>query len=298
MGPVQVVGATVIDGSGRAPNSLDITLENGRITRLGGSGAHAERLDAEGLTMTPGLIDVHVHLGLSSPIQPNFSFQISAAEIAADIFATAGATLDAGFTTVRDTGGIDGGVVTAIAKGKVRGPRVLSCGPVQCQIGGHGYYGAEWEPFGEPTAVLMADREVALVPTFAVVEQLLHGTAGADLAESAATGPRAYASRWRMRSLSPSTQEYGSGWVPVSSVRPGIGAAKNSAYAQPSRRRWKRSWRRHGPTPRSLPCPARWVSSLPAPGQTSFSGAVIRSKTRNCSPTPPTPSPSSRPAKS
>ncbi|WP_344162284.1 amidohydrolase family protein [Kribbella yunnanensis] len=96
--------------------------------------------------MTPGLVDAHVHLGLSSPIQPQFSFQISAAEIAADIFATAGAALDAGFTTVRDTGGIDGGVVTTIANGKVRGPRVLSCGPVQCQTGGHGYFGADWEP--------------------------------------------------------------------------------------------------------------------------------------------------------
>ncbi|MFJ2349372.1 MULTISPECIES: metal-dependent hydrolase family protein [Streptomyces] len=289
MGPAHVVGATVIDGSGRDPSNLDITIEDGRITHLGASSAHGERLDAEGLTMTPGLIDAHVHLGLSSPIQPHFSFRISAAEIAADIFATAGATLDAGFTTVRDTGGIDGGVVTAIAKGKVRGPRVLSCGPVQCQIGGHGYYGAEWEPtelwsshhipglcalsmmagnadelrhnvreafrrgasflklcvtggvvgahdrlsdtqftveeiavavqeaaarntyvtvhahnnegirnaveagvrcvehgtsLDESTATLMAAHEVALVPTFAVVEQLLHDTAGAGLAES------------------------------------------------------------------------------------------------------------------
>ncbi|MFD9941144.1 amidohydrolase family protein [Nonomuraea sp. NPDC059023] len=146
VGRFQVVGATVVDGSGRDPADVDVTVEDGRITQLGASGADGERLDAGGLTMTPGLIDAHVHLGLSSPIQPQFSFQISAAEIAADIFATAGATLDAGFTTVRDTGGIDGGVVTTIAKGKVRGPRVLSCGPVQCQIGGHGYYGADWEP--------------------------------------------------------------------------------------------------------------------------------------------------------
>ncbi|WP_432160374.1 amidohydrolase family protein [Streptomyces sp. NRRL F-5630] len=289
MGSVHVVGATVIDGSGRDPRNVGLTIENGRITRLGAPGAHGECLDAEGLTMTPGLIDAHVHLGLSSAIQPHFSFEISAAEIAADIFATAGATLDAGFTTVRDTGGIDGGVVTAIAKGKVRGPRVLSCGPVQCQVGGHGYYGAAWEPtelwsrhhipglcalsmmagnadelrrnvreafrrgasflklcvtggvvgghdrladtqftveeiavavqeaaarntyvtvhahnnqgirnaveagarcvehgtsLDEATAALMAAREVALVPTFAVVEQLLHDTAGAGLAES------------------------------------------------------------------------------------------------------------------
>ncbi|MET9258510.1 amidohydrolase family protein [Amycolatopsis sp. NPDC004079] len=143
MGRFQIVGATVLDGSGRDPEDVAVAVEDGLITEPGGSG---ERLDATGLTMTPGLIDAHVHLGLSSPIQPQFSFQLSAAEIAADIFATAGATLDAGFTTVRDTGGIDGGVVTTIAKGKVRGPRVLSCGPVQCQTGGHGYYGAEWEP--------------------------------------------------------------------------------------------------------------------------------------------------------
>ncbi|MEV4888862.1 amidohydrolase family protein [Nonomuraea sp. NPDC055795] len=146
MGRFQIAGATVADGSGRDPVDVTVTVEDGRITQLGASSAHGERLDAGGLTMTPGLIDAHVHLGLSSPIQPQFSFQLSAAEIAADIFATAGATLDAGFTTVRDTGGIDGGVVTTIAKGKVRGPRVLSCGPVQCQTGGHGYYGADWEP--------------------------------------------------------------------------------------------------------------------------------------------------------
>ncbi|MFJ5225983.1 amidohydrolase family protein [Streptomyces sp. NPDC088400] len=177
MGPAHVVGAAVIDGSGRDPSNLDITIGNGRITQLGASSAHGERLDAEGLTMTPGLIDAHVHLGLSSPIQPHFSFRTSAAEIAADIFATASATLDAGFTTVRDTGGIDGGVVTAIAKGKVRGPRVLSCGPVQCQIGGHGYYGAEWEPTelcAQPHLVLwngnpLEDPELFSDPTNAVL---------------------------------------------------------------------------------------------------------------------------------
>ncbi|MGW4397362.1 amidohydrolase family protein [Amycolatopsis nivea] len=143
MGRFQVVGATVADGSGRDPAEVTVTIEDGLFAQSGTSG---ERFAADGLTMTPGLIDAHVHLGLSSPIEPQFSFRLSAAELAADIFATAGAALDAGFTTVRDTGGIDGGVVTTIAKGKVRGPRVLSCGPVQCQTGGHGYYGAEWEP--------------------------------------------------------------------------------------------------------------------------------------------------------
>ena len=52
------------------------------MDELGACSASDERLDADGLTMTPGLIDAHVHLGVSSPIQPQFSFQISAAEIA------------------------------------------------------------------------------------------------------------------------------------------------------------------------------------------------------------------------
>lgn len=146
MGRFQIVGALVADGSGQDPITTDVTIEDRLFVGLGSASGAGDRVDASGLTMTPGLIDAHVHLGLSSPIQPHFSFQISAAELAADIFSTAGAALDAGFTTVRDCGGIDGGVVTTIAKGKVRGPRVLSCGPVQCQTGGHGYYGADWEP--------------------------------------------------------------------------------------------------------------------------------------------------------
>ncbi len=146
MAHVWFVHGTVVDGTGRDPVARDVCVTDGVITDLGTAPAGAEAVDLDGMVLTPGLIDAHVHLGLSSPIRAQFGFQISPAELAADIFATAGYALDAGFTTVRDTGGIDGGVVDVIAKGKVRGPRVLSCGPVQCQTGGHGYYGAEWEP--------------------------------------------------------------------------------------------------------------------------------------------------------
>ncbi|OZD72930.1 peptidase M38 [Rhodococcus sp. 06-1059B-a] len=139
-------GGRVADGSGVEPSAVDVCVSNGIITALGDAPAGATTVDLDGRLVTPGLIDAHVHLGLSSPIRAQFGFELSAAEIAADIFASAGFALDAGFTTVRDTGGIDRGVVDVIAKGKVRGPHVLSCGPVQCQVGGHGYYGADWEP--------------------------------------------------------------------------------------------------------------------------------------------------------
>lgn len=146
MSDVWFAGGMVADGSGRDPEAVDVCVTGGVITVVGRAPVGATTVDLDGMLLTPGLIDAHVHLGLSSPIRAQFGFQLSAAELAADIFATAGHALDAGFTTVRDTGGVDGGVVDVIAKGKVRGPRVLSCGPVQCQTGGHGYYGAEWEP--------------------------------------------------------------------------------------------------------------------------------------------------------
>lgn len=146
MSEIWYVGGVVADGSGAEPFAADVCVESGVIAAIGAAPAGAHTVDLGGMLLTPGLIDAHVHLGLSSPIRAQFGFQLSAAEIAADIFTTASRTLDAGFTTVRDTGGIDGGVVDVIASGKVRGPRVLSCGPVQCQTGGHGYYGAAWEP--------------------------------------------------------------------------------------------------------------------------------------------------------
>lgn len=141
-----LVGGIVADGSGADPVAADVCVRDGVITAIGRAPSGAAAVDLGGMVLTPGLIDAHVHLGLSSPIRAQFGFRLPAAELAADIFAAAGHALDAGFTTVRDTGGIDGGVVGVIAKGKVRGPRVLSCGPVQCQTGGHGYYGAAWEP--------------------------------------------------------------------------------------------------------------------------------------------------------
>lgn len=146
MTDVWFAGGRLADGSGTEPRAVDVCVTDGIITALGQAPAGATAIDLDGRLLTPGLVDAHVHLGLSSPIRAQFGFELSAAELAADIFATAGQAIDAGFTTVRDTGGIDAGVVDVIAKGKVRGPRVLSCGPVQCQTGGHGYYGANWEP--------------------------------------------------------------------------------------------------------------------------------------------------------
>ena len=141
-------GATLIDGTGRDPVAdSTVVVEDERITSLGRSAPReAEVVDLTGLTLMPGLIDAHVHIGTSTDLSRAMGWSISVAETAAAMFRNCEQTLDAGFTTVRDTGGIDDGIVSAIAKGLVRGPRVIHCGPLLCQTGGHGHFGAEWEP--------------------------------------------------------------------------------------------------------------------------------------------------------
>jgi imidazolonepropionase-like amidohydrolase len=140
-------GATLITATGTDPFSAGVLVEDGRIARIGGEQPRdAEVLDCTGLTITPGLIDAHVHLGFASPIEPSLHFGLSVAEVAADIFDNTTQTLYGGFTTVRDCGGIDAGLPRAVASGKVAGPRIIQCGPIHCQTGGHGHFASAWEP--------------------------------------------------------------------------------------------------------------------------------------------------------
>lgn len=55
-------GATVVDGSGRAPRTADVGVKDGRIVEIGriSSAAH-ERIAADGAWLTPGFVDIHTH---------------------------------------------------------------------------------------------------------------------------------------------------------------------------------------------------------------------------------------------
>ncbi|WP_405066448.1 amidohydrolase family protein [Kribbella sp. NBC_01510] len=140
-------GATLITATGHDPEPAGILVDDGRIAQIGGSAPReAEVVDCTGLTLTPGLIDAHVHLGLSSPLLQSIGYGMSVAELAADMFANCAQTLRAGFTSVRDCGGIDAGIANVVASGKIPGPRIVQCGPIHCQTGGHGHYAPEWEP--------------------------------------------------------------------------------------------------------------------------------------------------------
>jgi len=56
-------GGTIVDGSGRPPFEGDVAIAGDRITAVGRvSGRGAEEIDARGLVVTPGFVDVHTHL--------------------------------------------------------------------------------------------------------------------------------------------------------------------------------------------------------------------------------------------
>ena len=133
-------GGTVIDGTGRPPFPAAVAVSDGRIAGVHAGtaptpGPQTELVDVSGLTLLPGLIDAHTHLGIVAWAD---QVKIPLAVQAATVFRIAASTLDAGFTTVRDLGGIDGGLAEAIEAGLVRGPRVLPSGALLCQSGGHG----------------------------------------------------------------------------------------------------------------------------------------------------------------
>jgi len=67
---LKITGATVIDGTGKAGFAADIGVQDGRIAAVGDlSSAHAtSTLDARGLVLAPGFIDLHSHSDLVYPV--------------------------------------------------------------------------------------------------------------------------------------------------------------------------------------------------------------------------------------
>ena len=57
-------GATLIDGTGAPPRPASVVVDGDRIRNVDGDApGGAERLELEGHTLLPGLIDAHTHLG-------------------------------------------------------------------------------------------------------------------------------------------------------------------------------------------------------------------------------------------
>src|SRR5262249_52731232 len=67
-------GATVVDGLGHDPIRADVAVKDGRIAAIGEVGKDAsEIVDAGGLTLMPGIIDLHTHYDAQVTWDPTLS---------------------------------------------------------------------------------------------------------------------------------------------------------------------------------------------------------------------------------
>ncbi len=140
-----IYGALLIDGTGMEPVADGVVVvRDGRIHAVGSRSrvavpAEAQRVDADGLTLLPGLIDTHVHL-VSRGTGVDYPDLLSTPPSLRLLRAVAAmrATLDAGFTSVRDAGGTPVGVRRAVEEGLVPGPRMQVAVTALSQTGGHG----------------------------------------------------------------------------------------------------------------------------------------------------------------
>lgn len=141
-----VTAARMVDVErGRYVDNPVVIVTDGRIVAVGTSvpadlPADTVRLDLSGMTLLPGLIDMHVHLA-NTPYVSGWR-ELDYADDFGPILQVphARATLEAGFTTVRNLGGpdfADVALMQAIDGGFVVGPRVIPAGAYIGATGGH-----------------------------------------------------------------------------------------------------------------------------------------------------------------
>ncbi len=142
---VAVTADHLVDvASGKTLDKPLVLIVDGRIKAVGKQGdavpADAERVDLPGVTLTPGLIDMHTHI-TSSPLFSGYNSLLFTDSFWAVISTKhAKDTLEAGFTTIRNVGAdfyADVALQQAIDNGFVEGPRVVPAGNAIGATGGH-----------------------------------------------------------------------------------------------------------------------------------------------------------------
>jgi N-acyl-D-aspartate/D-glutamate deacylase len=72
MDDILIRGATVLDGTGGPPQCADVAVRQGRISAFdaGRTETAAREIDATGLMLAPGFIDIHTHSDFTLPLNP------------------------------------------------------------------------------------------------------------------------------------------------------------------------------------------------------------------------------------
>jgi imidazolonepropionase-like amidohydrolase len=135
----------LIDGISDEPKkNMTIVVEKDKISAIQNGyiqpGANDKSIDLKTKTVTPGWIDMHVHLEQETK-KGNVAdrFILNPPDLAFESVKYANVTLMAGFTTVRDLGGsgVNVSLRNAINKGWITGPRIYTAGKSIATTGGH-----------------------------------------------------------------------------------------------------------------------------------------------------------------
>lgn len=136
-------GATLIDGNGGDPIEDSLVLVDGDIIAYAGPNIQIdsgewEVINLRGMTLLPGLVECHVHLGgalgttpIDWVLEDDKGQAIRSVRQAGDLIAH-------GFTTARDISKNGLQLKKSIELGETCGPRLLACGPGLSRRGGHG----------------------------------------------------------------------------------------------------------------------------------------------------------------
>lgn len=126
----------VFDGE-RARGPATVVVEGGRVVEVTQSAVPGAQDLGDDVTLLPGLIDPHVHLGFDCSTDVVAGMAVDDATLLARMAASARAMLAAGVTTVRDLG--DRGFLTRRLDDP-DGPTVLASGPPLTTPGGHCWF--------------------------------------------------------------------------------------------------------------------------------------------------------------
>ncbi len=131
--------------TGRTIEDPAIVIQDGVITAVGPQASTqvpsaAEIIDLPGVTLLPGLIDMHTHLDMDPTFGGFSSFMVTDTFWSMIAVPNAKATLEAGFTTVRNVGASnwnDVALKQAIEMDRIEGPRIVPAGYSFGATGGH-----------------------------------------------------------------------------------------------------------------------------------------------------------------
>jgi imidazolonepropionase-like amidohydrolase len=125
---VRIHAARVIDGAGKVVPNATVVVQGSKITAIESGNAGTPTYDLGQVTVLPGMIDVHAHLGWHFDKDGRYAARRGAA--AEEILYSAEnayTTLMAGFTTIQSPGQAnDVELRDAIARGVFPGPRILT----------------------------------------------------------------------------------------------------------------------------------------------------------------------------